>query len=230
MPKRAWYAAVLLVVLVLGLFGCGGGGGGGGTLTATGTPVNLAAFKSVYVGAATGTQYSFPALVGSDSQGRSWSGSFAVIADGPTTFEAQNVTMRRTQTTVRLGSGTPVTETTTAYFLASTGLPYKSVTSTGITYIPTIAANIPATANVGDFGDLGTYSGSDGTTETGTWSLAPGMNGNSRLSFSTVTKSGSTIIGAEVDTFTLDSNGSVLGMEVSATVSGVTVTMAGSKN
>ncbi|GFO70030.1 hypothetical protein GMLC_36090 [Geomonas limicola] len=230
MPKKAWYAAVLLIVVVLGLFGCGGGGGGGGTLTPTGTPVNLAAFKAVYIGATTGTQYSFPALVGSDSLGRPWSGSLAVIADGPTTFEGQSVTKRRIQATARLGSGTPVTETTTAYFLASTGLPYKSVTSTGITYIPTTAANIPSTANVGDFGELGTYSGSDGTTESATWSLAPGINGASKLSFSSAIKSGSTIVSAEVDTFTLDPNGGVLGLEVSVTISGVTVNMAGSKN
>lgn len=220
----------LLVALAFCLAGCGGGGGGNtATQTPTGTVVNLTPFKSVYLGISAGTQFSFPALFGTDSQGRSWSGSYTTVADGATTFEAQNVTKRRSLITLQLAGGTPVSGTTTAYFQVSNESPYKSISSTGVTYTPTSAVLIPLTAKVGDFGVLGTVSGSDGTTTTATWALNADFNGASILALSSIVKTGATITSTEVDSFYLDSNGNPTKLAINVTTSGITVNLAGSK-
>ncbi len=221
----------LFVVALCNLCGCGGGGGGSdGTPTAQGTTVNLSAFKNVYLGTSAGTQYSFPALFGSDSQGRSWSGSFSIVGDGATTFESQDVTKQRSLITLQMAGGTPVSGTTTAYFLSSNGNPYKSVSSLGVTFTPTSLFTIPSTAKVGDFGDLGTDSGSDGTTTTGTWTLNAGNNGASILAFSSLTKTGTLVTSTEVDSIYLDASGNPTMLAISVTASGLTVNLSGAKN
>lgn len=222
----------IFVIAAFGMSGCGGGGGDGttATQTPTGTVVNLAPFKSVYLGTSAGAQYSFPALFGTDSQGRAWSGSYTVVADGATTFEAQNVTKRRSLVTLQLAGGTPVSATTTAYFQVSNESPYKSISSTGVIYTPTSQVTIPVTAKVGDFGALGTVSGSDGTTITATWTLNADFNGASILAISVIIKTGATVTATEVDSFYLDTNGTPTKLAISFTTSGVTVNLAGSKN
>ena len=221
----------LFFFAALGLTGCGGGGGGAAdTQTPTGTVVSMAAFKSVYLGTSAGAQYSFPTLSGSDSQGRSWSGSFTVIADGTTSFESQSVTKQHALVSLQLAGGTPVTGTSTAYFQASNGNPYKSIESNGVTYTPNSAVTLPATAKVGDFGDLGTYTGTDGTTESVTWTLAAGSNGASTLALSSIIKTGTTINSVEMDSFHLDASGVPTSISISVTESGVTVNLAGNKS
>lgn len=226
------FKKIVMVGMVLMLAACGGGGGGGtaGTLTPTGTSVNLTPFKNVFLGTSAGTQYSFPTLSGTDSLGRAWSGSFTVIADGTTTFEAQNVTKRRSLVTLQLVGGTAVSSITTAYFQVADGAPYKSVTNTGITYTPTSQVPIPATAKVGDFGAFATLSGSDGTTTTSTWALNADYNGASILVLSSIIKTGATVTGTEADSFYLDATGIPTKISISATTSGVTVNLSGSKN
>jgi hypothetical protein len=226
---------VLLLVAVIGLTACGGGGGGtADTPTPVGTSVSMASFKGVFLGTATGAQYSFPALLGSDSQGRGWSGSFTVVADGATTFEAQNVTKRRSLVTLQIAGGTPVSSTTTSYFLVSDGSAYKSISSSGVTYIPTSQTLIPATIKVGDFGTIGAASGSDGTTSTTTWALNADVNGASILAISSIIKTGVTITGTEVDSFYLDASGVPTKLAISVTVNTVnppvTVNISGLKN
>ena len=220
---------IFMASCMLLLCACGGGGGGT-TTTPTGTSVNLTPFKNVFLGTSAGAQYSFPALFGTDSQGRSWSGSFTVIADGATTFEAQNVTKQRSLVTLQIAGGVPVSGITTNYFLVSDGSAYKSISSTGVTSTPISQTPLPTVVKVGDFGVLGTTSGSDGTTSTTTWSLSGEFNGSSILAMSSITKTGSTVTATEVDSFFLDSAGVPTKIVVSVTAGGVTVSLSGSKN
>lgn len=223
---------ILLVVAAIGLTACGGGGGSGTTTTPTavGTVVSLTPLKSVFLGTSAGTQYSFPSLTGTDTQGRSWSGSFTVIADGATTFEGQNVTKRRSLVTLQLAGGTPVSGISTSYFLASDGSTYKSISSSGVTYTVTSQVPIPATANVGDFGAFVTGSGSDGTTIATTWELKPDYNGVSILAASSIIKTGATVTATEVDSYYLDAAGIPTRIAISVTTAGTTVTLSGNKN
>jgi hypothetical protein len=219
----------MFLMLALGLAACGGGGSSS-TPTPAGTSVDLTSFKNVFLGTSSGAQYSFPALFGSDSQGRAWSGSFTVVADGATTFDGLSVTKRRSLVTLQLAGGAAVSGTTTSYFRVSDGSPYKSISSTGVTYTATSEVPIPTTAKVGDFGILGVTSGSDGTTSTATWSLDGEFNGASILTISSTIKSGTTITSTETDSFFLNAFGVPTKLVISATTNGFTVNLSGSSN
>jgi len=85
-------------------------------------------------------------------------------------------------------------------------------------------------ANVGDFGNLATLSGSDGSTLNIAWELSPEFNGNSLLKISTVTRDIFNIITTnEVDTFYLDRAGTPYKFGIAVTTGGTTVTMTGGK-
>jgi hypothetical protein len=230
--KRFACLFVLSIAAVFVLVGCGGGGGGGSSSTPTpaGTAVSMATFKGIYYGTATpGTQFSFT-LAGSDSQGRSWTGSFAAVSDGPTTFESQNVTKMRTLVTLQMGTGTPVTGITSNYILTSNSTLYKSVSSLGVTSVPTTQTVMPTTIHVGDFDNWLNTTNSDGTTGTSTWRLEAESNGNTIFTISHIAKTGATVTSTEEDTYYLDPSGNPYRMEITSTFSGITLTMSGNKN
>ncbi len=234
MSKKVVVATVgMFFFTILCLTGCGGGGGSVGTTntpTPTGTVISLAAFNSVYFGTAAGAQFSFPALFGSDSQGRAWSGSLTIIADGATTFEGQSVTKQRALNTLQVAGGASISGTSTSYFQAVSGYPYKFIGCDGVTFIPNQSMTLPDSAKVGDSGDLGTYAGTDSTTQYSAWSLSAGFNGGSTLTLSTTTKTGTTPNSVEIDSFQLDATGTPTSFSASLTKNGLTVNLTGSKS
>jgi hypothetical protein len=217
-----------MVVAVAGLCACGGGGSGA-TATPVGTPVNLTAFKGVLMGTAAGTHYSFPNLTGTDSQGRAWTGSFSLIADGATTFESQNVTVCRALISLQLGTGTPFSSVGTRYFQVADGSIYKNIDSFGLISVPASQTAVPDILKVGDSGTIATFNNSDGTTLTATWSLIADINGASRLVITSVTRSGSTITDSETDTYYLDTAGNPTKFAVIVTSNGVTLNLSGNR-
>lgn len=96
--------------------------------------------------------------------------------------------------------------------------------------MPTTQTVIPNTIHVGDFDNWMNLTNSDGTTVTGTWRLDSDYNGNTKFVLSAVIKTGSTVTGLEEDTYYLDASGTPYKMEVSVTVSGVTVNLSGNTN
>ena len=217
---------------MLCLAGCGGGGGNSTPVSQTpvGTAVNISTFSDVYMGKSAGSNFNFPSLVGTDTQGRSWTGSYDMVADGTTTFEGKNVTESSTLTTLHLAGGTPVSSIGTRYFLVADSSSYKVAYSSGVTYVPTSLTPLPTNPKVGDFGNIGIFAGSDGTTSTVTWSLNADLNGASVLALSMITKTGSTVTTTEVDSFYLDANGLPTKVVFSATVNGSTITLSGNRS
>ena len=228
--KRLIMLVVLMVISTFMLVGCGGGGGGSSsTPTPTGTAVSMATFKGLFYGSATpGTQISFP-LSGSDSLGNSWTGSFAIVSDGPTTFESQNVTKSRVLVTLQIGAGAPVSGITSYYYLTSNSTLYKSVSSFGTIYVPTTQTVIPDTIHVGDFDNFENTTNSDGTTDSTIWRLEADYNGNTKFTLSTIERTGATITYTEEDTLYLDPSGNPYRLEVKLTESGITLTMSGNR-
>jgi hypothetical protein len=221
--------AGLFAAAVLGMTGCGSGGRGTtGTLTPTGTAVSLATMKSALLGTSPGVTFNFPNLVGSDSQGRAWSGSYQDIADGSLNFELLNVTRSRALLTLQLGSGTPVSGTNIKYFLAADRSYYKVIDDSGTVFVPTTQTALPDIPKVGGSGSIGTFTGSDGSTVTMTWALNADLNGASILAFTSVSKLG-TATSTEVDSYHLNSAGTPTSITIVATVSGTTVTLAGAR-
>ena len=214
------------------LFGCGGGGGGTPAVpTQAGTSVSLATAKAFQTGtAAAGSQLSFT-LTGSDTQGGAWSGSFAIVSDGATTFEGQAVTKARSLTTLtRTSSGASVTGSTSSYFLVSDGSLYKTVDSFNVTGTPTSQTAVPDSAKVGDSGNLWNITYSDGSSSSSTWKLEPEFNGNTKLTSSTTTIEASNAVSStEEQSIYLDANGNPFKFDEKVTVSGVTVSLTGNK-
>jgi hypothetical protein len=214
--------------------GCGGNGGSSSAPqtipTPLRTPVNVTSTKAIFTGTATaGTQYSF-SLTGTDLQGNSWTGSFTLISDGITTFEGQSVTASRSILTLQKLGGAPASMTTTRYFLSPIGAMYKLVDSSGRLITVIAESPVPDVPLTGESA-TGTGSVSDGTTALIGWKLDPDVNGNSKLTFSIVTKAvDNSVVSLEDDSFFLDSFGNPFKLTVVSTTDGTTFTLSGNKN
>ena len=230
-------ARALIAVIALGLSGCGGGGGGTTTTTPTppiastatpvGTTINLAAFKGVLTGTAAGSKYDFPNLTGTDSQGRVWTGSHTLTANGVTVFESQNVTQNLTVTVFQFANQ-PSIDISYHYFLVSDGSIYKLETTGGTITVPLSQTPFPSAPKVGDSGSVGTFRTNTDTT-TVTWALNPDINGASQLVLSYVTVSGltQTISDTLVYTYFLDATGIPTKLIMTQTQNGLTVNISG---
>ncbi len=240
--KALTLAASLFLMLIV--CGCGSNNGAPGNIpTAMGTPVSLVKFKGYFMGYTTAGHppISFN-LTGTDTHGVAWSGTYTIISDGPTTiFENQNVTKSSIQMVVNAPASNIFSNISTTisrnvsnnkYFFASNGNLYKITNALGtLSYIPTNFAMPSSPANVGDFGNLASLSGSsDGSTLNIAWELSPEFNGNSLMKISTITRDIFNIITTnEVDTFYLDRAGNPYKLGIVVTTGGVTVTMTGDK-
>lgn len=227
-------AIITITWIFILLAGCGGGGDSFSATetvrTPMRTPVDITAIKPIYTGTATsGTQTSF-ALTGADLKGNSWTGSYTLISDGSTTLDGQTVTSSHSILALQKIGGDPTILVTTRYFLASIGVIYKIVDSSG--KLSSSLGGVPL-SDVALIGEGATVAGyySDGTTAFIGWMLDPDLNGNSKLTFSTVTHAADhSIISLEDDSFYLDPLGSIYKMTVVVTTDGTTVTLSGNKN
>jgi len=222
---------LLTAAMLLLTSGCGGGGSATSTDTPTpaGVAVNIATFKSIYHGTATtGSQASF-SLNGSDLQGNAWTGSYSVTSDGATTFETQNVTASHCLLNIQKTNYSPTTLLTTRYYLSPDEVTYKTIDYSGRILVTIAEVPLPDIPRVGEGGAC-TTSNSDSTTSTITWKLDPDVNGNSILSFITVTKAAdNSIVAEESDSFYLDPSGNAFKMTVTVITSGTTVTLSGNE-
>jgi hypothetical protein len=221
-----------VVVMLLTLTSCGGGGNdssNSGLLTPSGTTVTLMPLKKVVLGISAGSQYSIPALLGTDSQGRSWSGSMAIVADGAMILDNISVTKCRTIFTFQSAGSSLSSMVATSYYRASDGSAYKSFNSATVEYSTALnQVTLPDSVKVGDSGEFITELNSDGTVSTSRWSIKPDYNGGSILEFDSVSKAGSSITSTETDRYYLSAVGEPLRIETSSIDSGLTLNLTGS--
>lgn len=223
--------------VVAGLFSCGGGGGGGApTSTPIGTTVNLSVVKNFAEAKTPGITMSFNAA-GSSSAGANLTGTFSLAVSAPTNTATptgpqtvnvlvQNVTITNTST------GAFASAMTTSYYY-QTGYLYKIINDDGTISTPTSQTLLPSSAKVGDFGDDMVLINSDGSTDTSTWRIDPGTNGDAKFVFIfTYRDSFNAVTETEEDSYTIKPDGSISAMSVKYYDSGtgVTVTMSGNKN
>ncbi|HEY6872697.1 MAG TPA: hypothetical protein VI298_08235 [Geobacteraceae bacterium] len=225
------------------VYGCGNGGTTGTGQTPIGTPVSLTTFNGFFKGySSAGTQLSFANMTGSvrfnnmtgvNSHGRC-SGTYTVVAVGPTTFENLQVTESTTSLAVLTGPIPPVSFDVQRYFLVSNGSLYKitDVPGTLFYFDPLMDFAMPPNpANVGDFGTIATLAGSDGSTLAIGWELSPEFHGNSIMIITSVTRNILNIVTAsEVDKYYLDRAGNPYKFATTVTSGGVTITMAGNRS
>lgn len=231
--SHLFFMVVSVPIISFCLSACGGGGGDStGTPTPVGTAVNLTTVKGFYDGTATPGSIAVFNISGSDTTGQAWTGSLSIVSDGPTTFESNNVNQLRSLITLtRTADRFSVSSVTTEYFLISNGNFYKSVSSSGVTAVPSMQTPLPANARVGDFGNLRTVTTSANTTTSSIWKLEADYNGNSKITFSsTIVDSGNVIKALEDDTFYLDSIGYPYKISINVISNSVQLTMSGNRS
>lgn len=221
----------IFLTVVLSLAGCGGGGNGGTATVSTpmGTTVSMTAFKSVFLGTSTGATFNFSALVGTDLQGHTWSGSYTLVADGAATFENQNITKSRNL--LNIHSDTSITNNLTSmYFQIADHSFYKIIADPAIEFLPTTQTSLPDNPKVGDSGTLGTFTSNVATPTTMTWALNPEVNGSSILVLSSSFKTGSTSGPTEIFSYHLDPSGVPTKVMIQLNNGTTTVTLSGDKS
>jgi hypothetical protein len=239
---RKYSLPLVLLIILTGLFSiipsCGGGGGGSSSPPSTpiGTAVNLSQMKSYLEATAPpGSTASFQAS-GTSNTGVQLTGTFSFTVTGPTTtttpagIQTVNVVQQYTSITI-ISTGATISGISTDY-IYQTGYLYKRIDSDGTIYTPISQTLLPVSAKVGDSGNDATLSISDGSTETSTWRIDPGTNGDAILVFNFITTNSlSQVAMTEEDDYTIKPDGTVSALSVKAydATSGITITMSGNR-
>lgn len=237
--RKGILRTVVCLTLVVGMFACGGGGGGGGgdaTSTPVGTTVNLSQVKNFAEARTPGSSMSFN-LAGSSSAGANLTGTYSCAISAPTTTS----TPTGTQTVNVFVENVTLTNTSTGAFVSGmgtycyypSGYLYEIVYTNGIIATPTSQTLLPASAKVGDFGADMTLSNSDGTTETSTWRIDPGTNGDAKFVYIyTERDSLNQVTYTSEDSYTIKPDGSIAAMATKyyEPGTGITMTLSGNRN
>jgi hypothetical protein len=198
----------LLATIMCGMAGCGGNNT---SLTPVGTVVDLRVFESTFTGRPNSVPLIYPSLVGTDPQGNPLSGSLSIIPAQQATVLDDGTSCYSTvsRSTLTQNGDTLVDETSTKYFRVSDGSFYRMVHTSGTTTYVRISNDSfgHGPVKVGDFGNLGLFQGSDGTTLTVTWALNPSINGGSIIVISEIYSSPAMGMMSEDQSFYLDATG-----------------------
>ncbi len=228
---------VILLALSTSFLGCGGGGGGGSSSTATpiGTIVNLGMIKSfAEASGSPGTTIYFN-LSGTVSDGANsnnliGTASHTISQQTTTVISSVTTTVNVLQSTISLTntvSNVTSSNTTTSYVL-TTGYQYRAIDSFGLISTPTGTQTLlPATAKVGDSGNFVTSSLSDGSTETQTWRIDPGNNGDAMFVLVTITTDILNNVEKESEAYTIKPDGTISALSITDVSSGITVNVSG---
>ena len=227
--------SLVISLIVVFVSACGGGGGGtpASTDVPTDTSLSFSSFPPGFFDGSYSTSYS---LTGTATNATSYTATWSIQSGTDTTFNSKSV-----KTIEQLIS---ITNTTTNAVAGALGRDYFSTDINNLTYegsdIPSLALSsmststtvIPLTASIGDFGSLASYTSSDGTSGTVTWSLQDGFNGKAKLVTTTVDRDTSNVLDTtEVHKWLISQDGTRLSVEVIITYhqdNNLTLTLSGS--
>jgi hypothetical protein len=216
MKKLRFFDLIIIVFLSLpfSYLGCGGGGGGGGGGENNPAPRTFHLYDDGEF--IPGYSISF-SLNGSSSAGDNFTCFLAIETRDITTIDhtsviPQEVYMEMTNTNI----GATITDISIGYCDPSSHDPVKFIIQlSGVEYTPIEISKPPDLAEVGDFGTLTSYLGSDGTTKTGTWRLENAGGGLANLIRSGITKDqNGDISSTSKATITIDESGDPLNYRV----------------
>lgn len=238
--KKGILWAVICTFVAFGLVACGGSGGSGGgdapASTPIGTTVNLSEIKNIAEAKKQGTSMSFN-MAGSSSTGVNLTGTFSLAISAPTNTTTplgtqtvnvfvQNVTLTNTNTGA-------FSSAMTTYYYYQTGYLFEIVHNDGAISTPTSQTLLPSSAKVGDFGADMVVSNSDGSTETSTWRIDAGTNGDALFVYAYTDKDSSNVTtSTSEDSYTIKPDGSIssLTSKIYYQSTGMTITLSGNKN
>ena len=229
----------ITIPLLMGfsLVACGGGGGSSSSTsdTPTDTSIVFSAFPSTYFGGNYSATYT---LNGSFSNGDNVTATWNIQSGSTTTFNSQSVTtidelLSITNTTTSATSG-GLSET---YYSTDTNnltLQGGYRTIDGVSSMATSTTVIPLSGTIGDFGMVGNYTLSDGTSSSTTWALEDGFNGKAKLvTTTTIRDSSNALYATSVYKWLITQDGTRESFSVTVTyhqTNNLTLTMSGNKS
>jgi hypothetical protein len=225
------FAKGLTLLVALILVGCGGGGGSSNV--PTDTSLVFSVFPPGYFDGSYDVSYS---LTGSSSDGENFTATLREQSGSTTVFNAQPV--------MTIDQQISITNTTTGATAAGSSEDYYSTDINNLTLVGSLNITdgnimmatstdiIPLTGSIGDFGNAGSYTLSDGTSVTLSWSLLDGFNGKAKEARTGVFRdSGGALEITEVDTYTISQDGTVSRLDIKITyhqLGNLVVTLSGS--
>ena len=195
-----------IFAVILFLTGCSGDEDSSGT----GTPASQSTTYTLFnlESAKSGESLSFD-ITGNDTDGNSFTGIFFFADGGQTTFNNATVIQTDILITATVNNAAVVTTSVVQYSdpITRALLAFDD----GRFCTATVVAALPATAELGDFGSLGTRTCDDGSTEYANWFLVASTGGNAELTFSFYEEDQfCNLESDEEQTFTIDTNGNVI--------------------
>ena len=237
MRKSITWALVCMFVAV-SLVACGGGGGGGDSTPSTpiGTAVNLSVIKNFAEAKTQGNTMSFN-LAGSSTSGSNFTAALSLAISAPT----NTTTPTGTQTVNVLVQNATITNTSTGAtdsavtygYYYQTGYLFKIVHDDGTISTATSQTLLPSSAKVGDFGNDMVVVNTDGSTETSTWRIDAGTNGDALFVWAFTFRDSSNVeTSTEEDSYTIKPDGSIAALSVKfySSSTGYTITLSGNRN
>lgn len=210
---KQYLSVSMMVLCLLVLSACGGGGGEPQT---TPTSPNQTFDLSKVYSTTLGTVYSTQ-LTGSDTDGFSYSGTYAVANRAQTMLGGVLVTPRDIILSLTSG-GISQTVTATSYFDTSGYLISIGLQSEGRVCTPVSPDSAPTIVKIGDFGISSTIVCDDNTSTEENWRVEDGGNGSIRYISSSTEKDqfGSVLYITDI-TYVINSNGDILSFKTVST-------------
>lgn len=236
MKSRALANIAIIVLLSITLVACDKGDNGSSSQAniPTDRTLEFSLFPATYFGGSYSAYYS---LVGAMSNGDGVRATFSTQSGSTATFNTQSVTTIEELTAItNATTGAVTTSLREIYY--STDMNNLTIlgeyrTIDGVTIIATSPSVLPVTAKIGDFGMVGTYTLSDGTSSSVTWSLEDGYNGKAKLIITTTVQNASnTLYSTTVNSWTISQDGTRGALRITVTYhqqNNLTLTMSGNK-
>lgn len=197
--------------------------GGGETPTSTDTPTDTSlAFSAFPPGYFDGNYLASYTLTGSSSDGENYTAIWEIVSGADTTFNSIPVVkaIEKTLTTTNIATNAVVVGAVHSTYFSTdiNNLIVEGTGSQGVIYIPTSTAIIPLTGSIGDSGIVGSYTGSDGSSSSTTWSIEDGFNGKAKFVITEVFKDGSSALYlTQVQKWLTIQDGTISGVEAIVT-------------
>jgi len=203
-------AGVLLVLLVSA---CGGGGGGGGTPTDPDQSFSLWLLNSTVPGPVYASN-----LIGSDTDGNSYTGSISVANRTQEMLDGILVTPQDVLLHLDTGQQS-LTVTSTGYTDSSGLFVFSEVQTIGLECTPVSPDTWPLSVKIGDFGIRSPLICNDNTTSERNWRVEDAGNGQIDVVETTTDRDQSNTILQITDiTYTLDGAGEIVGFTSSSRI------------
>jgi len=236
MRKSIIWTAVGLWV-VIGLSACGGGGGGDAApATPIGTAVNLSQIKNFEEAQTQGSTISFN-VTGSIGTATNLTGVLSLAVTAPTITSTptgtQTINVLVQNVTITNPATSASASATTTYYFFQTGFLFKIVHDDGTISTPTSQTLLPGSAKVGDSGADIVVSNSDGSTETSTWRIDPGTNGDAIFVYILTDRDNlNAVTETSEDAYTIKPDGSIAAVSTKFNdlTTGTAGTLSGNRN